>query len=82
MTMKILKWGNSQGIRFSKELLDRVGLSIDDPVDIKVNDKDEIVISKAKKEKITFEALIKDWDGSYPEFEEISWGDPVGEETW
>ena len=82
MAMKILKWGNSQGIRFSKELLERAGLSVDDPVEIKLNENNEIVISKPKKEKLTFEMLVKDWDGTYPELEEIDWGDPVGEELW
>ena len=81
MKTKILKWGNSQGIRFSKELLERVGLSVDDPIDISVSNNDEIIISKANKEKLTFESLIKEWDGSYPEFEEINWGDSAGEET-
>ncbi|MBR0417664.1 MAG: PbsX family transcriptional regulator [Erysipelotrichaceae bacterium] len=82
MTMKILKWGNSQGIRFSKELLERAGLSVDDPVDIRLNENDEIVISKSKKEKLTFEMLMKDWDGTYPEIGDTDWGDPVGEEIW
>lgn len=84
MTTRIQKWGNSQGIRFSKEILETVGFSVDDQVEIKINKNNEIIISKKKQEKLTFDALFKDWDGKKYDDGEFDWEDngPVGNEIW
>lgn len=43
----VRKWGNSQGIRLSKEIISRMGLKENDEVEINVNNG-RMVIKKAK----------------------------------
>ena len=38
MTAKIAKWGNSQGFRVPKDIMETLNLNIDDNVEIKVED--------------------------------------------
>jgi antitoxin MazE len=38
MITKVQKWGNSQGLRISKELLADADIEIGDPVDVVVDD--------------------------------------------
>ncbi len=85
MDANIVKWGNSQGIRLSKEVLEMVGLSVNDKVNITLTENKEIVISKAKDEEvITFKSLFDGWTGGAYEGGEFVWGDevPVGKEIW
>jgi antitoxin MazE len=44
MTAMISKWGNSQGLRVSKEILESLHLSVGDKVNVHV--KDEKIIIK------------------------------------
>mgnify|MGYP002549565802 FL=1 len=48
MTTTIQKWGNSQGIRIPRILLEEVKWSENEPIEIKVEDN-KIVIEKAQK---------------------------------
>lgn len=45
MTTNIRAWGNSQGIYIPKKILNELGLSVNDPVEISV-DGDRLVIQK------------------------------------
>lgn len=45
----VRKWGNSQGIRLSKEIISRMGLKENDEIEINV-DNGRMVIEKAKPE--------------------------------
>ena len=38
MQTQVKAWGNSQGVRISKEVLQAAAISIDDTLDIKVSD--------------------------------------------
>ena len=80
MLMSIKKWGNSQGLRFSKEILDQLKISVNDAVNVDVIDG-KIVISKAYPEKIDIEKLFKKYKGNY-KAEEYNWGSPQGDEIW
>jgi antitoxin MazE len=82
MQTTIVKWGNSQGIRLPKPLLDSVNLSCSDKVDIIV-ENDSLIIKKAEKRKPykTIQERFKDFDGEYEPIE-INWGTRVGEEIW
>ncbi|MBM7560874.1 AbrB/MazE/SpoVT family DNA-binding domain-containing protein [Fusibacter tunisiensis] len=80
MVTSIKKWGNSQGLRFSKEMLDAIGISVDDEVLIEVIDH-KIIISKAKDNKVNLKKLFKSYEGVYKETE-MNWGEPKGEEVW
>lgn len=79
MAITIQKWGNSQGIRIPKSLLDAVQWSGDEQLVLSV-DKDKIIIEKAKSRKNIME-LFADFDGEYVPIE-MDWGQPVGEEIW
>ena len=79
MRTAIVKWGNSQGIRLPKILLDAVGLSDNDSVEIIA--ENNMLIIKPARERITIDKLFENWDGDAPEL--FDWGDldaPVGRE--
>lgn len=81
MQTRIVKWGNSQGIRLPKMLLDSANLSDDDIIELTVVD-DSIIVKKAetKKRHKTIKERFKDFEGEYV-FEEWDTGAPVGEEV-
>ena len=75
--VSIKPWGNSQGIRIPKNILEKLGLHISDTLQIEVIN-DSIILKKAFKHK-TFEERVAEYN------EEISicdydWGTPVGKE--
>jgi antitoxin MazE len=78
MVTKVQRWGNSQGLRLSKELLETANLAVGDEVKVVAKDG-KIVIEKPKK----FE--LKDLASRMPKnykVEEVSMGKPVGKEVW
>jgi antitoxin MazE len=82
MLTKIQKWGNSQGIRLTKNLLADVQLGVGDEVDISVKDG-IMIITPAKK--IRGKYSLKDLVSRIPEnyqTGEVDWGEPVGKEVW
>ena len=82
MLAKIQKWGNSQGLRLAKKLLENAQLGVGDEVDISV--KDGIMIVKPAK-RIRGRHNLKDLVARIPEnyqTGEIDWGKPVGKEAW
>ena len=80
MIAAIKKWGNSQGLRFSREMLEQLDISVNDEVNIEVIDQ-KIIISKAYPKKVDIEELFKNYKGTY-ETEEFDWGENVGDEIW
>jgi antitoxin MazE len=80
MITSIRKWGNSQGLRFSKEILKDIGVSVDDEVKVEVIDK-KIVISKANDDKVNLKELFKNYKDEYNS-NEVNWGKPQGDEIW
>ena len=82
MTTSIQKWGNSQGIRIPKYLLDAVKLTTDDEIDIRA-EGDMLIIEKAKPTVPykTIKELFADYNGEYDP-QEIDWGERAGNEVW
>jgi len=80
MISAIKKWGNSQGLRLSKELLSGVGLSVDDKVIVEVIDQ-RIVIYKAEVDELRLSDVFAEYKGK-TESKEIDWGKPEGGEIW
>lgn len=77
---QIQKWGNSQGIRIPKIILDQV--SIRDNTRIEIIVKDESIILKKISPK-TFKELVSGYENSGYRYEEFDTGLPVGrEEFW
>ena len=75
----IQKWGNSQGIRIHKFLLDAVQWDGNEKLML-IADKDKIIIEKVEPRKNIME-LFADFDSEYVPVE-MDWGQPVGEEIW
>lgn len=84
----IRRWGNSQGIRLSKEMLAQMGLKEDDTIGISIYDG-KMTIEKVNKPKYLnlqerLEAFYKrPIDEIYVESaQEVDVGGPVGNERW
>ena len=80
MTTTIQKWGNSQGVRIPKILLDTVKWEENEQIVIVV-DNDKLIIEKAKNKRKNIKELFADYKGEY-EPTEIDWGNPEGKEIW
>ena len=79
MITNIQKWGNSQGIRIPKSILDDVNFSDNERVMMYVEDS-KIIIKKADERK-NINQLFEDFDEEYKPVS-IDWGKPVGDEIW
>ena len=80
MTTTIQKWGNSQGIRIPKMLLDSVNWSENEQIIIVV-DKGKLIMEKAKGKRKNIKELFEDYKEEYKPTE-IDWGEKQGEEIW
>lgn len=79
---KIQKWGNSQGIRIPKYILDKAEIREGDNVEITLEDN-KIIIFQPKRvlKQYTISELFKDYKGGYKP-DEQDWGEPIGKEEW
>jgi len=82
MITKVQKWGNSQGLRLSKELLTTVRIEIGDAVEVTVHDG-TLVITPARRARGGHDLaqLVGGIPADYAP-EEVDWGPPVGGEVW
>ena len=81
MVTQVKTWGNSQGIRLSKELLALAGIKSNDLLDISVIDGN-IPPKKIENRHRTLEERAKEYGGKLGPYEEYDWGEPVGRERW
>lgn len=82
MITKVQKWGNSQGVRLSKELLSHVDIDVGDAVEVAVHDG-ALVVTPVNRVRggQNLEELVKHIPKDYKP-EEFDWGPPVGREVW
>jgi len=82
MITKVQKWGNSQGIRLSKELLSDVEINVGDAVDVAVRDG-ALVVTPLRRVRggHDLRELVRRIPKDYKP-EELDWGYPVGREVW
>ena len=82
MLTKIQKWGNSQGLRFTKALLEEAQINVGDEVQVSVHEGRIVVepITKVRG-RYDLEALVSKMPEGY-QAEELDWGPPVGREVW
>lgn len=76
----IQKWGNSQGIRIPKFILEQIDLDTNSDVSISV-ENDSIIIKKAAKKHIPLSERFADYTGE-AQSGEYDWGEPQGGEIW
>ena len=87
MYATIQKWGNSQGLRIPKVLLDALGLRENDRVELTQSD-DGIQIKKAAAGHHTLEERLTVFYGkpveefTRLETQELDWGERSGDEVW
>ncbi len=82
MVTKVQKWGNSQGLRLAKQVLEEAHISVGDLVDVSTREG-TIVIRPAKR--IRGKQSLRDLVARIPKnykTEDVEWGKPVGREVW
>jgi antitoxin MazE len=82
MVTKIQKWGNSQGLRLGKQVLEEARIAVGDSVDVAARDG-VIVIAPVKRirGKQSLRELVSRIPKDY-KTREIDWGRPRGREVW
>ena len=81
MTATISKWGNSQGLRFPKSILEELNLSVGDKVKFFIQN-DKIILEPIKKtrKKYNINELVKQIPKDYKPYEEFN--NKTGIEEW
>jgi antitoxin MazE len=81
MTAKISKWGNSQGLRMPKDIMDSLHLQVGDNVNITMLDG-KVIIEPMKKDILNYDLneLISKIPTNYKTTEEFD--TTVGKEEW
>lgn len=82
MVTKVQKWGNSQGLRLSKQLLEDAQIVVGDEVDVSVHDGVIVVAArKGMRGKRSLLDLVSQIPRHY-QAKELDWGRPAGNEVW
>ena len=80
MQAQVKTWGNSQGIRIPKEVLQEAAFSVNDVLDVKVSNG-MIMLVKPFRHR-TLEERAADYGGRLLLDGEYDWGESVGREIW
>lgn len=80
MQAQVKEWGNSQGIRLSKEILKSAGIALNEVLDVTVSDG-VITLAKPFRHR-TLEERAAEFDSKLMLDGEYDWGKPVGREVW
>ncbi len=82
MVTRIQKWGNSQGLRLGKQVLEDARIAVGDSVDVAARDG-VIVIAPVKRirGKQSLRELVSRIPRNYRPGE-LDWGRPRGREVW
>jgi antitoxin MazE len=78
MLAKVQRWGNSQGLRLSKQLLEQANIAVGEDIEI-VAKKGQIILKKTKKFDLA--EMVSRMPKDY-QVQEESFGTPVGKEVW
>lgn len=82
MLTRIQKWGNSQGLRFPRNLLNEAQMNVGDEVKVSIH-KGQIIVEPVTKIRGRYDLkeLVAGIPENYPH-EETDWGPPAGKEIW
>ena len=82
MLTHIQKWGNSQGLRFPKTILEEAAIDVGDEVRLTVENGKIVIASVAKRRsRYDIHELVARMPADY-QVEEVDWGAPTGKEAW
>ena len=82
MVTTVQKWGNSQGLRLAKSVLQDARIGIGDEVDVIVRDGTIVVTpARRKRGRHRLEDLVAGIPADYRPAE-VDWGKPRGKEVW
>jgi len=81
MTATLSNWGNSQGLRFPKDIIKELSLSVGDKLKIFIENK-KIVLEPIKQERVKYsiDDLVKKIPKDYKITEEFN--EKFGKEEW
>ena len=80
MVSKVQKWGNSQGVRLPKHVLDEARISVGQTIEITAEDG-QITVRKTRDRKFDLAEMVSRMPADHEPLEE-SFGPPVGKEEW
>ncbi len=80
MQTKILKWGNSLGLRIPKAFAEQAGVKAGSDVDLSVKDG-ELVVRPRRRQRYELKRLLRAITATNIH-KEIETGEPVGREAW
>ena len=80
MQAQVKAWGNSQGIRISKDILKEANIFVNDVLNVNVSNG-QILLTKPFRHK-TLEERAADFGGKLSLDGEFDWGHPAGREVW
>ena len=80
MQIQLKAWGNSQGVRFSREFLASAGIKPDEVLNAEIQDG-KIILSKTFQHR-TLQERAAAFGGKLNRCQEIIWGEPQGNEVW
>lgn len=80
MQAQVKEWGNSQGIRLSKDILKSAGIAVNEVLDVRVSNG-VITLIKPFRHK-SLEERAAEFDGKLMLDGEYDWGELVGREVW
>ena len=77
---KIQKWGNSQGIRIPKKMLETLDLKVNDSISIEEGENC-LKIKKVEEKLSNIDKLFLNYDGEYEKID-LDWDNEVSKEVW
>ena len=80
MKAQVSKWGNSLAVRIPKHIVEALNLQANDAIAFTVTDGKAILEPIPALPEFTLEELLEQVTDE-PEAE-VTWGDPMGQETW
>lgn len=80
MQLRLKQWGNSQGIRFSKEFLRSAGLSLNDTLEAEIING-QIVLTPGFRHR-TLKERAAEFNGQLNLSDEPEQIEPAGSEVW
>jgi len=82
MVTKVQRWGNSQGLRLNRQLLEGARIAVGDEVDVAVREGAIVITPVCRvRGKCDLRQLVARIPKGYKP-RETDWGTPAGKEVW